>query len=114
MPATSGGRNASAKRSAGAAFDSGVPDRFDLMPMATSAIVAATTASANQIDHPAERVVGRPGDRRGDQRGQAHQHAAPARDGGELAGARHRVADEAQVLEGMRLDRLWAWPSRAL
>src|SRR5580765_680744 len=49
MPATTGGRNASAKRSAGAAFDSGVPDRFDLIAMAASAIVAATMASASQI-----------------------------------------------------------------
>src|SRR4029450_7962726 len=49
MPATSGGRNASAKRSAGAAFDSGVPDRFDLIAIATRAITAATTASANQM-----------------------------------------------------------------
>src|SRR6266545_5893926 len=48
MPATSGGRNANAKRNAGAAFDSGVPDRFDLMAIATSAMVAATAASANQ------------------------------------------------------------------
>src|SRR5262245_3744017 len=49
MPATSGGRNASAKRSAGAAFDSGVPDRFDLIAMATRAIVAASTAAASQM-----------------------------------------------------------------
>src|SRR5437867_5205899 len=49
MPATRGGRNASAKRAAGVAFESGVPDRFDLIAIATRAIVAATAAAANQI-----------------------------------------------------------------
>src|SRR4029450_11701479 len=63
MPATSGGRNASAKRSAGAAFDSGVPDRFDLIAMATRAIEKATAASASQI--PAHRNGGSWGASRG-------------------------------------------------
>ena len=107
MPATSGGRNASAKRSAGAAFDSGVPDRFDLIAMATRAIVAATTASANQIRTQRNVPSGGAGDGRGDERAQAHEDPAPAGDGGELGGPRHGLADEAQVLERVRLDRLW-------
>src|SRR5262245_19842055 len=48
VPAIRGGRNASAKRRAGVAFERGAPDRFDLIAIATSAIVAATAASANQ------------------------------------------------------------------
>ena len=114
MPASSGGRNASAKRSAGAAFDSGVPDRFDLIAMATRAIVAATTASANQISDPAERTVGGAGDGRGDERAQAHEDPAPAGDGGELGGPRHGLADEAQVLERVRRGSALDGPSRAL
>src|SRR5260370_38784233 len=48
MPATSGGTYPSAKRYAGAADDSGAPMRRAFLVIATSAIAAATAASANQ------------------------------------------------------------------
>src|SRR5258708_5756778 len=49
MPLTSGGTNASAKRSAGAAVQSGMPARAAFRLIETSAIATATSASANQI-----------------------------------------------------------------
>src|SRR5215510_4732089 len=49
MPATSGGKNARAKRYAGAVVESGAPARRAFADIATSAIVAATAASASQM-----------------------------------------------------------------
>src|SRR5581483_648544 len=49
MPATSGGRYASANRYAGAADDNGVPPRRALIVIVVSPIAAATDASPNQI-----------------------------------------------------------------
>src|SRR5262249_62355768 len=48
MPATSGGKYASANRYAGAAVDSGVPDFRAFHVIVGSAIATATTASPNQ------------------------------------------------------------------
>src|SRR3954469_9019401 len=49
MPATSGGTNPSAKRSAGGADESGAPMRRALIVIVASAIAAAIAASANQV-----------------------------------------------------------------
>src|SRR4051794_18669130 len=64
--------------------------------------------------HPALRVVGRSGDSRRDQRGRAHRDATPPRHRSELAGPRHRLADEPQALRRMRLNRLDAARHREL
>ena len=66
----------------------------------------ATAASPNHQASHAVRFGRARRERRGDQGRRAHHDAAPSGHRRELAGARHRVADEAQVVRRVRVQRL--------
>ena len=105
MPATSGGTKASANLNAGAADDSGAPERRALIVIAISAIERGDHGVGEPDQQPSPRAVGRPGDGGGDERADAHQDAAPAGHRRELRRPRHRVADEPEILDRVRVHR---------